>query len=403
MTRIWSYGAAVLAVCLSAAPALPDPIAPEGYLVENYAGGIGAANALAIGPDGLLYITDYARGQLLKRTESGALEVIASGLQAANGLAILPNGRIFVTANDFYVYEIVSGSPQLFAAGAVYHTSLAFKGDDLYVSSSGDNRILKISTLTGTVTTLLDGVTNPFGISFDALGTMYFISHASGQLYSHNFSGVPSLLVSFAPYAGTYTGFGFDGRLFWGNYQDASLNWLKPDGSPEVFATGFAGGGSPPAIGPNGIVADGPDKIYVADGVNVWKIWRRPEAAAALQERAMQIRQSKTGEWMVACSVQYTGVSGNHPHTVALDIVGPGIGVGPFTATLGPARRSAALAQAGVQSARYVLTPTQLWLERTVYLASPPVRGDLYYCEGSGQDVTAGKYLRTTHMEDSSY
>ena len=398
------FTAVALALGFSAAAAWSDPVVPDGYMVERYATGIGAANALAIGPDGLLYITDYSNGHLLRRTEAGTLEVVASGLQWANGLAILPDGRKFVTANDYYVYEIDGyGNVTQLAGGISYHTSVAAKGESLYVTSSGDNRIVKVPVNGEPPTNELSGVVNPFGISFDAVGNMYFISHAAGQLYTYNFNDQPQLIVSLAPYSGTYTGFGFDGQLFWASYGDASLYRLRPDGTPEVFATGFSGGASPPAIGPNGIVAQDANAILVADGHDVWRISRRPEAAGVLQERGMQVKQLRDGEWAVGCTIQYSGVNGSHEHRVSLDVVGPGISLGPVEATLSPASRHAMIQEAGIQSAKYVLTPTQLWLERTVYLDTAPARGDLYYCEGAGRDVTDGTYLRTTHMEDSSH
>jgi hypothetical protein len=116
----------------------------------------------------------------------------------------------------------------------------------------------------------------------------------------------------------------------------------------------------------------------------------------------MQVSQMKSGGWMVRCTVQYMGVNGNHQHRVAIDMSGPGISAGVVTAEVGPAERSFILQDAGVQNAKIVLSPGQLWMERAAYLSAAPGHGDLYWCEGSGQDTTSGGYLRTTHMEDVS-
>jgi len=374
---------------------------PEGYTIENYATGIGAATALALGPDRLLYITDYQRGQVLKRTASGALEVVVSGLPYSDALAVLPSGRIFAGGNDTYVYEIVAGTPQLFASGFSYISSMAAKGNDLFVSNSGGNTISRVSTLTGAVTTELSGVINPFGVSFDALGNMYFISHAVGELYTYDFANPPRRLATITPYGGTYTGFGFGGRLFWSDYQRASLYWLRSDGTPEVFASGFAGA-NPPSNGPNAIVAQGSDVIFVADGHDVWRIARRPEAAGVLQERSMELSQLKRGGWVLRCSAQYAGVSGDHKHRANLEVAGPGVSVGTLTAVVGPTRRTFIVQDPGVQSGKILLGPNQLRMDREVQLNSAPARGDVYWCEGSGQDLVGGGYLRVTHMEDVS-
>ena len=403
MKSTWITLAAALSVGIGSSVATGAPVVPEGYTIENHATGIGAATALALGPDGSLYITDYQRGQVLKRTASGALEVVASGLPSSNALAVLPSGRIFAGGNDSYVYEIVDGTPQLFASGFSYIASMAAKGNDLFVANSGGNSISRVSTVTGAVTTELSGVTNPFGVSFDVLGNMYFISHAVGELYTYDFANPPRRLATITPYGGTYTGFGLGGRLFWSDYQRASLYWLKSDGDPEVFASGFAGGASPPSIGPLAIVAQGPDVIFVADGHDVWRIARRPEAAGVLQERSMELSQLKSGGWALRCSVQYAGVNGAHKHRASLEVSGPGVGVGTLTAVVGPTRRTFTVQDPGVQSGQILLGTGQLRMQREVHLSAAPSSGDVYWCEGSGQDLVGGGHLHVTHMEDVSH
>lgn len=250
-----------------------DPTVADGYIVERFATGIGAANAMEFGPDGLLYITDYQAGRLLRRSCSGELEVVASGLPNAVGVAFSASGRTFVAAGDTRIYEVVNGVPRVFASGFSYVTSLAVKGDDLYVSNSAGNTISRVSIATGTVSTALGGIVNPHGMSIDSRGDMYVISHSAGTIYRYDFINPPQLVVSIPAYSGTYTGEGLDGALFWGQYQSGTLHRLR-DGTAEVFATGFVGGTSPPVIGPNDILAQGSDAILVADGHEVWRIAR---------------------------------------------------------------------------------------------------------------------------------
>jgi sugar lactone lactonase YvrE len=376
-----------------------DPVAPAGYSIENYATGIGAANALAIGPDGLLYITDYQAGQLLRRTAAGSLEVVASGMPYANGVAFSPSGRLFVAARDVNVYEIVGGTAQVFASGFSYVTSLAAKGDDLYVSSSGNGTISKISTLTGVVTTALSGVGNPFGLSFDALGNLYYIDHAGGALYTYDFTNPPRLLANITPSGGVYTGFGFNGQLFWGDYQLATLFRLGSNSAPVVYATGFAGGGSPPVIGPNGIVAQGSNAILVADGHNVWRITLLTPPEGILHERTMQISQTKRG-WVLSCTATYADLTSAHNYQITFNALGPGVTAAPLTATVGPKHRTYALRVPGVQNSTVQFTKGILQIQDTVYLSVPPGHGATFYCQSAGQDMNDGGMLRETMMED---
>jgi hypothetical protein len=163
---------------------------------------------------------------------------------------------------------------------------MALKGGDLYVSH--EPGIAKVSTETGTVTTALGGLVNPFGVSFDGLGDMYFLSHARGEVYTYNFVDPPRLLANVTAYGGTYTGVGFNGHLFWGDYRLGTLFTLKPDGTTAVFATGFVGA-NPPSNGPNALVAQGEDAIFVADGPHVWRIARVP---AGPRLTGLTLRQS---------------------------------------------------------------------------------------------------------------
>jgi len=61
----------IVAGYLAWTTAVAQPVVPDGYTVELYASGIGAANALAIGPDGLA--PGRRRGPRLAFTETGAV------------------------------------------------------------------------------------------------------------------------------------------------------------------------------------------------------------------------------------------------------------------------------------------------------------------------------------------
>ncbi|MFO1427394.1 MAG: hypothetical protein U1F11_10590 [Steroidobacteraceae bacterium] len=393
------FVAALAAIAIAIPVAHADPVVPVGYYVENYASGIGAANGLAIGPDGLLYVADYAAGQLLRRTASGTLEVVASGMPYASGVVFSPTGRIFVVGGNTNVYEIIGGTATIFATGFSYVSSLAIKGNDLFVSS--ESGIQQISTLTGQVSTAVANTIsgNPYGLSFDAVGNLYFLDHAAGQVWTYDFINAPRIIASIPSYSGTYTGFGFGGQFFWGDYHAASLMRLPSTGTPEVFATGFAGGAAPPAIGPNQTIADGANAILVADGHNVWRIAQLPVGDGVVHERSLRLRQTKGG-WALSCTVRYAAVNGSHDHHVVFTSAGPGITAAPIDVTVGPRRRSFTTRVPGVRESAVLLTQKMLLIEDTVFLAALPVRGAVNSCRGSVQDATSGGYLRGTFLQD---
>jgi hypothetical protein len=85
------------------------------------------------------------------------------------------------------------------------------------------------------------------GVSFDDNGTMYFVDHGTGGVYSADEMGDTSYIDSVTPLGGSFTGIGFGGELFVSDVNTGELLHLV-DGNFSVFASGFAAKESPPAI-----------------------------------------------------------------------------------------------------------------------------------------------------------
>jgi hypothetical protein len=166
-----------------------------------------------------------------------------------------------------------------------------------------------------------------------------------------------------------------------------------------VFATGFAGPGAPPAIGPLSIIAQGRDAILVADGHNIWRIALLPSADGVVHERGMKLRQTKSG-WTLSCSVRYAAVNGSDDFHISFNAAGPGISAVPLDVNVGPTNRAFTLRVPGVQDSVINLSKKQLLIDHTVNLTAPPSRNSAFYCRGTVQDTTSGGYLRATLMED---
>lgn len=67
----------------------------------------------------------------------------------------------------------------------------------------------------GTVTTLLAAVSapnGPYGLTFDALGNLYLINHASGAVYRYDFANPLQQIASVTALGGTFTEIGFAGK-----------------------------------------------------------------------------------------------------------------------------------------------------------------------------------------------
>lgn len=253
------------------------PIVGEGYTVELYASGIGAVTDVTMGSDGSLYAADYAGGRILRIDGQNSIVQVADGLQYITGLAFTDDGRFYAEHSGSTPGRIVEvfadGSYTTLASGFSFPTSMESWGNELFISNSGDGTISRVSQ-TGAVETFVSGLSTPngaFGISFDSHGNMFFVDHATGVVFTADQSANLTALASISRFGGTYTGIGFDGDLFVSDVNTGELLVLNELGVFDVFASGFAGRSSVPAIGPNDFVFDGTN-MFVGDGNDLWRI-----------------------------------------------------------------------------------------------------------------------------------
>ena len=280
----------IIVVCLSAvfllkntaysAPTLTDAI---NYDIALFTSGAGPVNGIAFDSFGDMYFSNLNNEQIIKVTspfQSGvnSYEVYATGIPYAGDLAFTQNGRLFVassTSSNSSVYEVLSdGSTSIFSTGFSYPTSIESYGNDLFISNSGDGTITKIDQ-SGNITPFLSGFSSPngpFGISVDSSGSLYFVDHGTGNIYSSDQLGNVSNIGSVSPYGGVFTGVGYDGSLFVSDVNNGSLYSIDSSNNMSLFASGFEGKTHPPFNGPNDIAFDSGGSMYIADGNNIWKV-----------------------------------------------------------------------------------------------------------------------------------
>lgn len=144
---------------------LPDPILnPTG---------------IAFGPDGNMYVTNRAEGEVYVVSPSGINPVYATGLGIATGIAFDREGIMFVGDRSGTIFRVPEfGMVEEFAtlepSVAAYH--LAFGPDGgLYVSAPGlssHDAIHRIDK-NGRVETFAVGFGRPQGLAFDTEGNLY--------------------------------------------------------------------------------------------------------------------------------------------------------------------------------------------------------------------------------------
>lgn len=172
------------------------PIVDESYTVELYADGLGAVTGITMDGDGNPFAADYAGGRILKIAGQNSFVTYASGISYITDLAFTNNGRLFGTSStsgNSSVFEIFeNGTTSVYVSGFSFPTSIEASGNELFVTNSGNGTISRIDQF-GSTSTFLSGFSSPngpFGISFDELGNMYFIDHATGNIYSSDIGGM---------------------------------------------------------------------------------------------------------------------------------------------------------------------------------------------------------------------
>ncbi len=142
---------------------------------------------IAFGPDGRMYVTDRADGEVWVVNINGNNSIHASGLGIATGLAFDADGAMYVGDRSGTIFRIKGyDDAQVFASlepsVAAYHIAFGTDGR-LYVSAPGlasSDAIYAIDRK-GDVTTFFRGLGRPQGMAFDTEGNLYIAACYRGR------------------------------------------------------------------------------------------------------------------------------------------------------------------------------------------------------------------------------
>lgn len=161
-------------------------IEPDGF-IDEIPDAILNPTGIAFGPDGSMYVTNRAHGEVYLVSPSGINPVYARGLGIATGLAFDADGVMFVGDRTGTIYRVPSaGEAEEFAtlepSVAAYH--LAFGPDGrLFVSAPGlasHDAIYAIDP-SGNVEKFAVGFGRPQGIAFGRDGQLYAAACYAGR------------------------------------------------------------------------------------------------------------------------------------------------------------------------------------------------------------------------------
>ncbi len=145
------------------------------------------ATSLALGQDGLLYVSSRHDGVVYQVTSEGTLSVYIEGMGVATGIAFDREGNLYVGDRSGTIFKIdqerqVYVFATLEPSIAAYH--LAFGEDgDLYVTgptTSSFDVVYRINKQ-GEVSTFYRGLGRPQGLAFDENGNLYVAASLQGR------------------------------------------------------------------------------------------------------------------------------------------------------------------------------------------------------------------------------
>jgi sugar lactone lactonase YvrE len=177
---------------------------------EPFVHGLVNPTSMAIGPDGLLYVSSRFEGRVYRVSEDGSYEVVASDLGVACGLAFGSDGTLYVGDRAGSIFRVDRrGRAETFAnipsSVAAFHLAMSPDGV-LYVSAptlaSYDSvrRILPDGRVEG-----LDvPFGRPQGLTFDGNGVLHVVEALAGSsgVYAIRPDRQPELVVAGAGLVG---------------------------------------------------------------------------------------------------------------------------------------------------------------------------------------------------------
>ena len=145
--------------------------------------------SVAIGRDGALYVSSRFEGSVYRVDPATQnFKVFATNLGSPFGLAFDRAGHLWVGDRSGTIFRVdVDGNAaavaQLPASMAAFHLAVG-PDDNVYVSAptmSPRDRVFRISTSTGDVATVLDGLGRPQGLAFDSQGRLHVVEALAGD------------------------------------------------------------------------------------------------------------------------------------------------------------------------------------------------------------------------------
>ena len=303
-------GRLYVASVLSAVVAALDP--ESGAILERWGPeeGVKGPDDLTFGPDGSMFWTDFAFGDVGRRTPDGTTTVVASPGLGVNPITFSDDGRLFVSqcALGDQLFEIDPDGieePRLISdqlgPGCGLNGMDWGPDDRLYGPRPGSNEVVRVDVDSGTVETVASGFQGrPVAVKFDSRDRLHVLDTGAGEVVRVDVATGDTEVVGRVGVGSDNLAFNAEDRLFVSSFTDSSI--VEVTGH-ETIRTVIPGGISWPGGLAYVPTTGGSGRLFVAD------------------RRALRELDPATGEEVHAVRVGL--VMSVHPHGAQLILSGP--------------------------------------------------------------------------------
>lgn len=306
-------GRLYVASASSATVAAFDP--ETGKMLESWGPdhGVRGPDDLFVQTDGTIYWTDFAFGEVRKRTPDGTTTLIAAPGPGVNPITFSDDGRLFVSqcALGHHLFEIDPNGvkkPRLITDKL--GPGCGFNGMDwgpdgrLYGPRPPVREVARINVDTGAVETVATGFRGPVALKFDSRRRLHVLDTGAGEVLRVDIKTGAKEVVGRVGVGSDNLAFDARDRLFVSSFTDSYIvEVIGPDKNRTVVAGGLSFPG-----GVAYLTSGGAGRLFVADR----RTLRELDPATGTQVYSSAERASDVGE---AMSV--------HPHRDQLMLTSP--------------------------------------------------------------------------------
>ena len=259
---------------VSASSATVAAIDPEsGAVLERWGPeeGVQGPDDLTFGPDGSVYWTDFAFGDVGRRTPDGTTTVIASPGPGVNPITFSDDGRLFVSqcALGDKLFEIdPDGIEEPRLISDQLGPGCGLNGMDwgpderLYGPRTSTSEVVRVDVDRGTFETVSSSLQGPVALKFDSQDRLHVLDTGAGEVVRVDVATGDTEVVGRVAVGSDNLAFDADDRLFVSNYAHSSIVEVI---GPETNRTVIAGGVSFPGGLAYLPATGGAGRLFLAD------------------------------------------------------------------------------------------------------------------------------------------